>query len=177
MLPGTLDTPDNRAAMPDVDPAGWVATAALASDVVVVCVGEPSSLSGEAASRSDLRLPGRQADLIRAIAVMDSRGLITADREKLDAYKGALAWPAALAAAQTSVRIMSPYFLPDDAICQALDVAAMRGVEVDIVIPAKNNLAPVAWAMTAPGALPTRDRSSPTVALLSVNGRLSVKFW
>ena len=56
---------------------------------------------------------------------------------------------AALAAAQTSVRIMSPYFLPDDAICQALDVAAMRGVEVDIVIPAENNLPPVAWAMTA----------------------------
>ena len=44
---------------------------------------------------------------------------------------------------------MSPYFLPDDAICQALDVAAMRGVEVDIVIPAENNLPPVAWAMTA----------------------------
>lgn len=37
-------------------------------DVVVVLVGEPSSLSGEAASRSDLRLPGRQAELIRAIA-------------------------------------------------------------------------------------------------------------
>jgi cardiolipin synthase len=56
---------------------------------------------------------------------------------------------AALAAAQASVRIMSPYFLPDDAVCQALDVAAMRGVEVDIVIPAENNLPPVAWAMTA----------------------------
>ena len=49
----------------DVDAA---ATAALECDVVVVCVGEPSSLSGEAASRSDLRLPGRQAELIRAIA-------------------------------------------------------------------------------------------------------------
>ena len=56
---------------------------------------------------------------------------------------------AALAAAQASVRIMSPYFLPDDAVCQALDVAAMRGVKVDIVIPAENNLPPVAWAMTA----------------------------
>jgi beta-glucosidase len=44
------------------------AAAALESDVVVVCVGEPSSLSGEAASRSDLRLPGQQAELIRAIA-------------------------------------------------------------------------------------------------------------
>lgn len=42
--------------------------AARASDVAVVLVGEPSAISGEAASRSDLRLPGRQEQLIRAIA-------------------------------------------------------------------------------------------------------------
>jgi len=56
---------------------------------------------------------------------------------------------AALAAAQKSVRIMTPYFLPDDAVCQALDVAALRGVEVDIVIPGKNNLSLVGWATTS----------------------------
>ena len=56
---------------------------------------------------------------------------------------------AALAAAQRSVRIMTPYFLPDDAVCQALDVAAMRGVQVDIVLPEENNLALVGWASTA----------------------------
>jgi cardiolipin synthase len=55
----------------------------------------------------------------------------------------------ALAAAQKSVRIMTPYFLPDDAVCQALDVAAMRGVTVDIVLPEENNLALVGWASTA----------------------------
>ena len=55
----------------------------------------------------------------------------------------------ALAAAQRSVRIMTPYFLPDDAVCQALDVAAMRGVQVDIVLPQENNLALVGWASTA----------------------------
>ena len=55
----------------------------------------------------------------------------------------------ALAAAQQSVRIMTPYFLPDDAVCQALDVAAMRGVRVDIVLPEQNNLALVGWASTA----------------------------
>ena len=55
----------------------------------------------------------------------------------------------ALAAAQKSVRIMTPYFLPDDAVCQALDVAAMRGVQVDIVLPGENNLALVSWASTA----------------------------
>jgi cardiolipin synthase len=56
---------------------------------------------------------------------------------------------AALAAAQRSVRVMTPYFLPDDAVCQALDVAAMRGVQVDIVLPAQNNLELVGWASTA----------------------------
>ncbi len=55
----------------------------------------------------------------------------------------------ALSAAQRSVRVMTPYFLPDDAVCQALDVAAMRGVEVDIVLPGENNLAMVNWASTA----------------------------
>src|SRR3546814_8986957 len=33
VLPTIIDTPQNRAAMPDVDPSGWVAPAALA-DVV-----------------------------------------------------------------------------------------------------------------------------------------------
>lgn len=55
----------------------------------------------------------------------------------------------AVSAAQRSVRIMTPYFLPDDAVCQALDVAAARGVQVDIVLPEENNLALVGWASTA----------------------------
>ena len=45
-----------------------VVAAARESDVVLVFAGEPSSLSGEAASRSDLRLPGRQEELIRQVA-------------------------------------------------------------------------------------------------------------
>ena len=56
---------------------------------------------------------------------------------------------AALASARQSVRIMTPYFLPDDAICQALGVAALRGVAVDIVLPQQNNLALVGWASDA----------------------------
>lgn len=52
------------------DEAGIAASVAGARDaaVAVVLVGEPSALSGEAASRSDLRLPGRQEELIRAVA-------------------------------------------------------------------------------------------------------------
>jgi beta-glucosidase len=42
--------------------------AAADSDLVIVAVGEPSDLSGEARSRSDIRLPGDQERLIHAIA-------------------------------------------------------------------------------------------------------------
>ncbi|QKW54171.1 glycoside hydrolase family 3 N-terminal domain-containing protein [Streptomyces buecherae] len=42
--------------------------AARAADVTVVVVGEPSAISGEASSRSQLGLPGAQAELIAAIA-------------------------------------------------------------------------------------------------------------
>ena len=45
-----------------------VLAAAADHDVIVVAVGEPSSLTGEASSRSDLRLPGRQEELILAVA-------------------------------------------------------------------------------------------------------------
>ena len=53
---------------------------------------------------------------------------------------------AALAEAQTSVKILTPYFLPDNALILALNLAALRGVKVDIILPAKNNLPPVHWA-------------------------------
>jgi beta-glucosidase len=54
----------------DDDPANLetVAAAAASHDLVLVFAGEPSGLSGEAASRSDLRLPGRQIELIRTVA-------------------------------------------------------------------------------------------------------------
>jgi cardiolipin synthase len=56
---------------------------------------------------------------------------------------------AALAEAQTSVKILTPYFLPDTALLTALNLAALRGVRVDIILPAKNNLPPVHWASRA----------------------------
>jgi cardiolipin synthase len=56
---------------------------------------------------------------------------------------------AALAEAQTSVQILTPYFLPDPALISALNLAALRGVRVDIILPAKNNLPVVHWASRA----------------------------
>lgn len=56
---------------------------------------------------------------------------------------------AALADAQSSIQILTPYFLPDMAMVTALNVAALRGVRVDIILPAKNNLPFVHWASRA----------------------------
>ena len=56
---------------------------------------------------------------------------------------------AALADAQSSIQILTPYFLPDTALITALNVAALRGVRVDIIMPSKNNLPFVHWASRA----------------------------
>jgi len=56
---------------------------------------------------------------------------------------------AALAEAQTSVRIITPYFLPDPALVAALNLAALRGVRVDIILPGQSNLPYVHWASRA----------------------------
>lgn len=54
---------------------------------------------------------------------------------------------AALACAQKRVIVATPYFLPDDALVMALGVAARRGVQVDVILPERGNLAAVDWAM------------------------------
>lgn len=53
----------------------------------------------------------------------------------------------AFSVAERSIRIVSPYFLPDTTFIAALNTAARRGVQVDVIVPAQNNLAIVARAM------------------------------
>lgn len=52
----------------------------------------------------------------------------------------------AINAARHSIRIITPYFLPDERLLSALQLAALRGVDVHIVVPAANNHRLVAWA-------------------------------
>jgi cardiolipin synthase len=68
-----------------------------------------------------------------------------------DADYDKLRWTllAALAEARTSVQILTPYFLPDRPLVEALNLAALRGVRVDIILPATNNLPFVHWASRA----------------------------
>lgn len=52
----------------------------------------------------------------------------------------------ALSCAGKRVQIMTPYFIPDRALISALITTAMRGVEVSLILPARNNLPMVHWA-------------------------------
>jgi cardiolipin synthase len=55
----------------------------------------------------------------------------------------------AIACARSSVRVLTPYFVPDASLITALRVAATRGVTVEVVLPAKSNLPYVDWATHA----------------------------
>ncbi|HVJ55149.1 MAG TPA: phospholipase D-like domain-containing protein [Aliidongia sp.] len=55
----------------------------------------------------------------------------------------------AIGLADTSLSIMTPYFLPDERMITGLALAAMRGVAVDIIIPAESNHGFMDWAMRA----------------------------
>lgn len=55
----------------------------------------------------------------------------------------------ALSVARSSVRIITPYFLPDQQLISALNICAMRGVQVEVIIPGKSNQKLVQWACNA----------------------------
>lgn len=55
----------------------------------------------------------------------------------------------ALSVAERSVLIVTPYFLPDASLISAINSCALRGVDVDILLPSQNNLKLVAWASMA----------------------------
>lgn len=53
---------------------------------------------------------------------------------------------AAIGRAEREIRIVTPYFVPDQGILTALNIARLRGVRVQIVLPERNNLRFVQWA-------------------------------
>lgn len=61
----------------------------------------------------------------------------------------AIVMAGALAAAQHRVRIVTPYFLPDTPLLEALRVACLRGLAVDLVLPERSNHRFVDWASHA----------------------------
>ena len=53
----------------------------------------------------------------------------------------------AISSAQSSIYIVTPYFLPPRELIVAIQSAALRGVAVTLLLPANNNLPYVHWAM------------------------------
>ena len=54
----------------------------------------------------------------------------------------------AVALARASIRIMTPYFLPDERLLTVLAMSAMRGVTIDLVLPKESNHRAIDWART-----------------------------
>jgi cardiolipin synthase len=80
-------------------------------------------------------------DVVGAVAI---RGIPDGPDRDLDKLHWTML--AALTTAKRSVRIATPYFLPDEALITALNLAALRGVQVEILLPKTNNLRLVKWA-------------------------------
>ncbi|MEX2380766.1 MAG: phospholipase D-like domain-containing protein [Opitutales bacterium] len=76
-----------------------------------------------------------------------ARGVADGPDEDFDKIRWILI--GALAAAKESVKVVTPYFLPDTALSTTLNAAALRGVDVDIFLPEKGNLPFVDWATQA----------------------------
>lgn len=84
---------------------------------------------------------------IPAAGPVVARGVADGPDEDFEAIR--LLLLGALAAARRRVRVVTPYFLPDSPLVTALNVTAMRGVEVDVVLPERSNLPLVHWAQMA----------------------------
>ena len=53
-----------------------------------------------------------------------------------------------LAVARHRIRVVTPYFVPEGGLLRALRIAALRGIEVQILLPERSNLPYVDWART-----------------------------
>ncbi len=74
-----------------------------------------------------------------------ARGIADGPDEDLGKLPGLLL--GAISAARHSLHVVTPYFLPDDVLLHSLRVAAMRGIEVVIVLPEASNVPLMDWAM------------------------------
>jgi cardiolipin synthase A/B len=84
---------------------------------------------------------------IQCVGDVTARTLVAGPDKNFEKLRWAI--QGALACAEFQVRIVTPYFIPDQSIISALNVTAMRGVSVDIIMPSRNNLPFVDWASRA----------------------------
>ena len=97
----------------------------------------------EFASKEQLTLPqwqsGSQTESVAARVLLDGPD------DNFQKLK--LTIMGAVQSARRRVRVVTPYFLPDKSIISALELAVLRGVDVQVCVPKENNLRFVGWAM------------------------------
>jgi cardiolipin synthase len=71
---------------------------------------------------------------------------VITDGPNEDMGKLAMIITGSIALARKRVSIMTPYFIPPPELINSLQAAALRGVDVSIILPQKSNLPPVHWA-------------------------------
>lgn len=101
-----------------------------------VFLGDWAFVTGEQTELSSYAHEKAGAALCRAVE----------DGPTEDADRLATLMVAAVASARHRVLIMTPYFLPSRELIGALQAAALRGLDVSIVLPGRNNLPYVQWA-------------------------------
>lgn len=97
-------------------------------------------------TRQALPPPSSVAQVTMLPEEAECRVIVDGPNEDLDKLLWVLV--GAISAARSSIRIMTPYFLPPPELAVALQTAALRGVEVTIVLPAHNNFPFMTWATT-----------------------------
>lgn len=76
-----------------------------------------------------------------------ARGIASGPDERIETLRWSLL--AATASARHSLRILTPYFVPDPTLISALNTARRRGVTVDVVLPQNGDVPFVQWASAA----------------------------
>jgi cardiolipin synthase len=85
--------------------------------------------------------------VLRDVGSAHARGIADGPDEEFERTRWTIL--GAITLARSSLRILTPYFLPDLAIISALNLAALRGVTVDIVLPTDGDVPFVQWASEA----------------------------
>lgn len=84
--------------------------------------------------------------LVSGAPLGDSRCRVIADGPDEHIDQLALVLQTATAAARSSLRLMTPYFLPSRELIAGLQSAALRGIAVTVLLPGRSNLPYVHWA-------------------------------
>ncbi|WP_281983910.1 phospholipase D-like domain-containing protein [Azonexus hydrophilus] len=97
--------------------------------------------------RLDENFWGRPSAPVEEHGISRARGIEAGPDEALDRMRWT--FMGALSVARHSVRIWTPYFVPDQPIIAALSAAALRAVRIDVLTPANGDHPSVQWAARA----------------------------